>query len=92
METGIAGSLNENCQYDLGDNSVHLYWMHQAMAMVRAQITLRFWETRQVAQAEEAFQAKEVPVGCVFVRDGKIIAKARNRTNELRNVSRRIIT
>lgn len=30
--------------------------------------------------------AKEVPVGCVFVRDNKIIAKARNRTNELRNV------
>jgi tRNA-specific adenosine deaminase 2 len=27
-----------------------------------------------------------VPVGCVFVRDGKIIASARNRTNELRNV------
>jgi hypothetical protein len=26
-----------------------------------------------------------VPVGCVFVRDGCIIAKARNRTNELRN-------
>lgn len=30
--------------------------------------------------------ASEVPVGCVFVRDGEIIAKARNRTNELRNV------
>ena len=29
--------------------------------------------------------AKEVPVGCVFVRDDNIIAKARNRTNELRN-------
>lgn len=29
----------------------------------------------------------EVPVGCVFVREGEIIAKARNRTNELRNVS-----
>jgi tRNA-specific adenosine deaminase 2 len=31
-------------------------------------------------------EAREVPVGCVFVRDGKIIARARNRTNELRNV------
>lgn len=38
-------------------------------------------------EAEEAMQAGEVPVGCVFVRDGAIIAKARNRTNELRNVS-----
>jgi len=38
-----------------------------------------------ITQAEEAMAAKEVPVGCVFVRDDKIIAKARNRTNELRN-------
>ena len=38
-------------------------------------------------QAEEALAAKEVPVGCVFVKNGKAIAKARNRTNEWRNVS-----
>jgi tRNA(Arg) A34 adenosine deaminase TadA len=38
-------------------------------------------------QAEEALQAAEVPVGCVFVRNGEAIAKARNRTNEWRNVS-----
>ncbi|KAJ8074853.1 tRNA(adenine34) deaminase [Marasmius tenuissimus] len=38
--------------------------------------------------AEEAPTAGEIPVGCVFVRDGKIIAKARNRTNELRNATR----
>lgn len=37
-------------------------------------------------QSEEALAAGEVPVGCVFVRAGTIIAKARNRTNELRNV------
>ena len=37
-------------------------------------------------QAEEALEAGEVPVGCVFVRDDKIIARARNRTNEFRNV------
>jgi tRNA-specific adenosine deaminase 2 len=37
-------------------------------------------------QAEEALAASEVPVGCVFVRGGKAIARARNRTNELRNV------
>jgi hypothetical protein len=39
-----------------------------------------------ILEAEEAMKAGEVPVGCVFVRDGVIIAKARNRTNELRNV------
>ena len=37
-------------------------------------------------QAEEALEAGEVPVGCIFVRDNKIISKARNRTNQLRNV------
>ncbi|KAJ7087295.1 cytidine deaminase-like protein [Mycena belliarum] len=41
-----------------------------------------------MAMAEEALAAGEVPVGCVFVRDRKIIAKARNRTNELRNATR----
>lgn len=39
-------------------------------------------------KAEEAFGASEVPVGCVFVQDNKIIARARNRTNELRNATR----
>ncbi|KAJ7163818.1 cytidine deaminase-like protein [Mycena crocata] len=41
-----------------------------------------------MAMAEEALAAGEVPVGCVFVRGETIIAKARNRTNELRNVVR----
>ena len=41
-------------------------------------------------QAEEALASSEVPVGCVFVRGGKAIARARNRTNELRNVYLRI--
>jgi hypothetical protein len=39
-----------------------------------------------ILQAEEALEAAEVPVGCVFVRNGEAIAKARNRTNEWRNV------
>ncbi|CDZ98444.1 trna specific adenosine deaminase [Phaffia rhodozyma] len=37
--------------------------------------------------AEEALEANEVPVGCVFVKDGKAIARARNRTNEWRNAT-----
>lgn len=37
--------------------------------------------------AQQAFDALEVPVGSVFVRAGQVIAKARNRTNELMNVS-----
>ncbi|KAJ7477225.1 cytidine deaminase-like protein [Mycena galericulata] len=41
-----------------------------------------------MAMAEEALAAGEVPVGCVFVRGQNIIAKARNRTNQLRNATR----
>ena len=44
-------------------------------------------ELRSDSQAEEALTAEEVPVGCVFVKDGRAIARARNRTNEWRNVS-----
>ena len=36
--------------------------------------------------AQEAYDASEVPVGCVFVHQGKIIASGRNRTNESLNV------
>ncbi|KAK7461974.1 tRNA(adenine34) deaminase [Stygiomarasmius scandens] len=46
------------------------------------------WMKEAMAMAEEALAAQEVPVGCVFVRDGQIIAKARNRTNQLRNATR----
>ncbi|KAF9257773.1 cytidine deaminase-like protein [Marasmius fiardii PR-910] len=46
------------------------------------------WMREAIQMAEEALSSGEVPVGCVFVRDGKVIAKARNRTNELRNATR----
>ncbi|PAV20499.1 cytidine deaminase [Pyrrhoderma noxium] len=46
------------------------------------------WMAEAQDMAEEAMAAGEVPVGCVFVRDGRIIARARNRTNELRNATR----
>ncbi|KAI0052628.1 cytidine deaminase-like protein [Auriscalpium vulgare] len=46
------------------------------------------WMHQAMAMAQEALAASEVPVGCVFVRNGQAIAKARNRTNELRNATR----
>ncbi|KAI0722033.1 tRNA specific adenosine deaminase [Cerioporus squamosus] len=46
------------------------------------------WMKAAMDMAEEALAAQEVPVGCVFVRDDKIIARARNRTNQLRNATR----
>lgn len=38
--------------------------------------------------AEEALEAGEVPVGCVFVYEGQVIGAGRNRTNELKNATR----
>ncbi|KAI0092495.1 tRNA specific adenosine deaminase [Irpex rosettiformis] len=52
-----------------------------------AEIHMR-WMRLAMEMAEEALAAGEVPVGCVFVRNGRVIAKARNRTNELRNATR----
>ncbi|KAI6004995.1 cytidine deaminase-like protein [Pisolithus orientalis] len=46
------------------------------------------WMRMAMIMAEEALAAGEVPVGCVFVRNGEAIAKARNGTNEPRNASR----
>lgn len=46
------------------------------------------WMREAMVMAEEALAHSEVPVGCVFVRKNSIIARARNRTNELRNASR----
>lgn len=76
----------------------HMHWMRMAMEMVSPSLrpathvlALYTLSTRDFVislfQAEEALAAGEVPVGCVFVRDEQIIAKARNRTNELRNAS-----
>ncbi|RIA97486.1 cytidine deaminase-like protein [Glomus cerebriforme] len=38
--------------------------------------------------AQEAYDNYEVPVGCVFVLDDKIIGNGRNRTNETHNGTR----
>ncbi|WRT69198.1 uncharacterized protein IL334_006182 [Kwoniella shivajii] len=45
------------------------------------------WMREALNMAEEALANDEVPVGCVFIKDGKAIARARNRTNEWRNAT-----
>ncbi|KAJ3276388.1 tRNA(adenine34) deaminase [Terramyces sp. JEL0728] len=39
-------------------------------------------------QAQEALSLGEVPVGCVFVQDGKVVGKGRNATNETLNATK----
>lgn len=39
-------------------------------------------------QAKDALVNLEVPVGCVIVADGEVIASGRNRTTETRNATR----
>ncbi|WCJ18689.1 tRNA-specific adenosine deaminase TAD2 [Euphorbia peplus] len=49
--------------------------------------TLAFMELA-LAQAKQALDCLEVPIGCVIVEDGKVIASGRNRTTETRNATR----
>lgn len=43
------------------------------------------WMRMALALAQEALDAGETPVGCVIVRAGEIIARARNRREEARD-------
>ncbi|XP_062077396.1 tRNA-specific adenosine deaminase TAD2 isoform X1 [Humulus lupulus] len=49
--------------------------------------TLAFMDLA-IQQAKVALDSLEVPVGCVLVEDGKVIASGRNRTTETRNATR----
>ncbi|CAN1227398.1 tRNA-specific adenosine deaminase TAD2 [Linum perenne] len=46
------------------------------------------WMELALNQAKEALDSLEVPIGCVIVADGKVIASGRNRTTETRNATR----
>nr|CAD7202256.1 unnamed protein product [Timema douglasi] len=49
---------------------------------------LEDWMGCALQLAEEALQAGEVPVGCVFIHQGAVIAQGRNSVNETRNATR----
>lgn len=53
-------------------------WTQEEMTFMRAALE----------QAKVALHRREVPVGCVIARDGRIVAKGFNLTNELRNATR----
>jgi len=44
-----------------------------------------YWMQQALAQAKLAFEADEIPVGAVLIRDDKLIIADHNRTNELQN-------
>lgn len=46
---------------------------------------LEHWMDEALRLAREAGEAGEVPVGCVVVRDGEILARGRNRREEERS-------
>ena len=43
------------------------------------------WMRQALALADEAAAAGEVPVGCVIVREGRIVGRGRNRREEDRS-------
>lgn len=46
------------------------------------------WMSEAFSQAQVALSSGEVPVGCVFVFNGEIIARGRNTVNETHNATR----
>ncbi|ORX55302.1 cytidine deaminase-like protein [Piromyces finnis] len=50
--------------------------------------TIEKFMREALIQAQDAYDACEVPVGCVFVLNNEIIGKGRNRTNETKNGTR----
>ncbi|KAJ2889284.1 tRNA(adenine34) deaminase, partial [Coemansia aciculifera] len=44
--------------------------------------------TSALEMAENAYQAREVPVGCIFVHSGQIVGRGRNETNHTRDGTR----
>eukprot|EP00658_Telonema_sp_P-2_P057427 TRINITY_DN45895_c0_g1_i1.p1 TRINITY_DN45895_c0_g1~~TRINITY_DN45895_c0_g1_i1.p1 ORF type:complete len:206 (+),score=64.01 TRINITY_DN45895_c0_g1_i1:67-684(+) len=46
------------------------------------------WMEQALAEAERALTQGEVPVGCVFVREGEVIGRGANETNVAKNGTR----
>ncbi|GAA5821200.1 hypothetical protein JCM10212_006772 [Sporobolomyces blumeae] len=46
-----------------------------------------YFMDQAIAMAEEAASVAEIPVGCVFVHNDRVIARGRNRTNEGKNAT-----
>ncbi|KAK9509487.1 hypothetical protein O3M35_006795 [Rhynocoris fuscipes] len=51
-------------------------------------IDKEYWMKEALAHAEQALKEGEVPVGCLFIKDNKIIAVGSNDVNRTRNATR----
>lgn len=86
METASHQMDNESVK-DVSVNSVHHGYMREALNMVHHCLRERY-TIFTPAQAEQALLSNETPVGCVFVRDGKVIGRGMNDTNRSLNVGK----
>ena len=67
----------------------HEAFMREALGMVRAAESASDQALTCVIrhQAEQALASDETPVGCVFVRDGRVLGRGMNATNRTLNVA-----
>ena len=86
METASRQMNNESVK-DVSVNSVHHGYMREALNIVR-HCHREKYTIFTPAQAEQALLSNETPVGCVFVRDGKVIGRGMNDTNRSLNVGK----
>lgn len=46
-----------------------------------------YWMRQALAEAMKAFELDEVPIGCIIVQDGRLIAKGHNLTEQLKDAT-----
>ena len=68
---------------------VHEIFMREALKLVDRFMLRQVssGDTKTCTQADLALQSDEIPVGCVFVNDGRVLAGGMNATNKSLNVS-----
>lgn len=77
---------NDQAAKNFSTNNIHHGYMREALNVVRDWFIRGKYNFLTSAQAEQALQSDETPVGCVFVYEGRIIGKGMNDTNRSLNV------
>lgn len=66
---------------------IHPYFLLQSFSFMLRVYDDNYFMRQALLQAEEAFEAGEIPVGAVVVANDRIIARAHNRTEKLQDVT-----